>query len=112
MKNKALVAGSSAMMILELIQNEDMYGYQITEQLRTRSENAFEMKAGTLYPILHSLEKDELVTSYEKSCNGKLRKYYSITPKGKEMLDSKKKDWTEFINAVLKVMGGKDIEGI
>ncbi|MBQ9605272.1 MAG: helix-turn-helix transcriptional regulator, partial [Firmicutes bacterium] len=77
--NKSLLAGSTSMLILELVRNEDMYGYQITERLRTISDNTFDIKAGTLYPLLHSLEKDGLVSVYEQPVNGKLRKYYAIT---------------------------------
>lgn len=104
MKNKSLMSGSAAMMVLGLIYREDMYGYQITEQLKNKSDNTFDIKAGTLYPILHSLEKDGFVTSYEKVFNGKLRKYYSITEEGIKEYDRKKSEWTDFFNAVKKVL--------
>ena len=104
MTNKNLMAGSASMMILGLIYREDMYGYQITEKLKEKSDNTFVIKAGTLYPILHSLEKDGFVTSYEKVFNGKLRKYYSITDEGVKEYDRKKSEWTDFFNAVIKVM--------
>ena len=54
--DKALVSGSMAMMILKLLSEKDMYGYEMIDTLRKRSENVFELKAGTLYPLLHSLE--------------------------------------------------------
>ncbi|MBR6400761.1 MAG: PadR family transcriptional regulator [Firmicutes bacterium] len=98
------MAGSASMMVLGLIYREDMYGYQITEQLKNKSDDAFNIKAGTLYPILHSLEKDGFVTSYEKVFNGKLRKYYSITEEGVKEYDKKKSEWTDFFNAVKKVL--------
>lgn len=104
MGNKNLMAGSAAMMVLGLIYREDMYGYRITELLKEKSDNTFNIKAGTLYPILHSLEKDGFVTSYEKVSNGKLRKYYSITEAGAKEYDRKKSEWTEFFNAVVKVL--------
>ena len=104
MTNKNLMAGSASMMILGLIYREDMYGYQITEKLKEKSDNTFVIKAGTLYPILHSLEKDGFVTSYEKVFNGKLRKYYSITDEGVKEYDREKSEWTDFFNAVIKVM--------
>ena len=104
MTNKNLMAGSASMMVLGLIYREDMYGYQITEQLKNKSDDAFNIKAGTLYPILHSLEKDGFVTSYEKVFNGKLRKYYSITEEGVKEYDKKKSEWTDFFNAVKKVL--------
>ena len=55
--DKALLSGSTAMLILSIIENEDMYGYQMIETLREKSNNIFDFKAGTLYPLLHSLEE-------------------------------------------------------
>ena len=54
--DRNLVQGSMAMMILRLLETKDMYGYEMIEALRERSNNVFELKAGTLYPLLHSLE--------------------------------------------------------
>ena len=64
--DKTLLAGSTGMMVLKLLEQEDMYGYQMIETLRERSEHSFDLKAGTLYPLLHSLEEKELIRSYEK----------------------------------------------
>ena len=54
--DKSLVSGSMSMLILRLLSEKDMYGYEMIDTLRKRSENVFELKAGTLYPLLHSLE--------------------------------------------------------
>ena len=51
--DKGLMAGSGTMLVLVLLEGSDMYGYQIIEELARRSNNTFEMKEGTLYPILH-----------------------------------------------------------
>ena len=56
--DKGLIAGSSTLLVLSLLEGCDMYGYQMIEELARRSNDAFQMKEGTLYPILHSLEKD------------------------------------------------------
>ena len=53
------------MMILRLLTEKDMYGYEMIDTLKKRSENVFELKAGTLYPLLHGLEEKQFVTSYE-----------------------------------------------
>ena len=103
--DKGLVAGSSTMLILSLLESGDMYGYQMIEELARRSNDAFQMKEGTLYPILHGLEKDGCVESFERTSeSGRMRKYYRITPKGLEMLREKQEMWavfTEKVNAVL-----------
>jgi PadR family transcriptional regulator, regulatory protein PadR len=104
--NKGLMSGSTALLVLHLIGIRDMYGYEIVKELETRSENVFSLKEGTLYPILHSLEKDGLVTSYESVADtGKQRKYYSITKKGSTGLAMKKTEWKAFSRGVEKVIG-------
>ena len=60
MLNKSLIQGSLSMLILRLLDEKDMYGYEMIETLRSRSENVFELKAGSLYPLLHTLEANNL----------------------------------------------------
>ena len=61
---KSLVSGSMTMLTLKLLSEKDMYGYEMIETLRNRSQNVFELKAGTLYPLLHGLEEKGMVTGY------------------------------------------------
>ena len=82
--DRSLVSGSMAMMILKLLSEKDMYGYEMIDTLRQRSENVFELKAGTLYPLLHNLEDKHFVVSYEEEVPGKVRKYYRITKEGRK----------------------------
>ena len=58
--DKGLVAGSSTLLILSLLEHGDLYGYQMIEELARRSNDVFQMKEGTLYPILHALEKGNI----------------------------------------------------
>ena len=69
--DKSLVSGSTSMLILRLLEEKDMYGYEMIEELRRKSENVFELKAGTLYPLLHGMETKGLLSSYEKEESGK-----------------------------------------
>ena len=87
---KSLVSGSMTMLILKLLSEKDMYGYEMIDTLRQKSQNVFELKAGTLYPLLHGLEDKGMLRVYEKEYAGKIRKYYSITQSGMNMLDRKK----------------------
>ena len=87
---KSLVSGSMTMLILKLLSEKDMYGYEMIDTLRQKSQNVFEMKAGTLYPLLHSLEDKGLLTVYEQAAGGKTRKYYSLTKDGKGLLENGK----------------------
>ena len=63
---KTLQQGNAAMLVLALLKQEEMYGYQMIEELARRSNNVFQMKEGTLYPILHGLERDKLVTAIQR----------------------------------------------
>lgn len=105
--DKSLMAGSTTMLILKLLDTEDMYGYQMIEELERRSQNVFTLKAGTLYPILHSLEQGGMVESYDRLSEGKrTRKYYSITKKGKKLFKEKQEEWDCYTTSVNQVLGG------
>ncbi len=104
--DKTLISGSMSMLLLKLLEEKDMYGYEMIETLRSRSNQVFELKAGTMYPLLHTLEDKGLLSVYEKEVNGKVRKYYSITGEGTRCLKGKKKEWQQYINAVNSVLGG------
>ena len=102
--SKELSAGTIPTMILSVIKSEDMYGYKIVKTLEARSENAFTLKEGTLYPILHSMEKEDLLESYWETADGRKRKYYHITKKGKKHLAEKAAEFEEFSTTVRKVL--------
>lgn len=103
---KSLISGSTAMLIMKLLEEKDMYGYEMIETLREKSENVFELKAGTLYPLLHMLEEKRYLTSWEQDAGGKTRKYYGLTKAGKKQLAKKEEEWKEYSRAVVKVLGG------
>ena len=110
--NKELTKGSTAMLVLSVISKGDMYGYQIIKVIGTSSDSVFEMHEGTLYPILHALEKDKCLASYWCEAEGRRRKYYKITDKGLIQLAEKEKEWKEFSTAVGKVLGGAELVGV
>ena len=91
---------------MKLLEKENMYGYQMIKELQSKSENIFELKEGTLYPILHLLEEKGYITSYWDESTSKKRKYYSITKKGRDVLKEKEEEWKIFSNGVNKVIGG------
>lgn len=102
--DRTLTSGSMSMLILRLLSEKDMYGYEMIDTLRKRSENVFELKAGTLYPLLHSLEEKNYLTSYEQEVLGKVRKYYSITKEGCRFLEKKRSEWDLYAKAVTNVL--------
>jgi PadR family transcriptional regulator, regulatory protein PadR len=99
--------GSTAVMILRLLAEKPMYGYQIVKELQTRSEGYFELEQGTLYPALHRLEKDNLVQSqWEVVEEGPSRKYYRITEQGRTELEKSAQQWSDFSRNLLKLLDG------
>lgn len=105
--NKNFITGSTTMLILSLLKSCDMYGYQMIEELEKRSENIFTFKAGTLYPILHTLEQQSMIESYETETDSQRpRKYYRITEQGIKSFGEKKTEWDKYSTAVNQVLGG------
>lgn len=102
--DKSLLTGSMTMLILKLLSEKDMYGYEMIDTLRKKSQNVFELKAGTLYPLLHGLEEKGMLKVYEQEFLGKTRKYYSITKEGKKLLKSKTEEWKEYSGAIANVL--------
>lgn len=104
---KNLVPGSAQMLLLRLLAERDMYGYQMIEELARRSNDTFQMQEGTLYPILHALEKGKYLSSYQQQApTGRMRKYYKLTRKGRELLKDKKDEWEKFRQGVTDVLTG------
>ena len=105
--DKSILSGNTTMLVLKLLENRDMYGYQIIEELSQKSKELFQLKTGTLYPLLHGLENDGIVVSYDESADtGRIRKYYKITSKGKGLLAKKEQEWQEYTSAVGRVLSG------
>lgn len=104
--DRSLLSGSAAMLVMRLLSEKDMYGYQITEELSVRSQNVFQMKSGTLYPLLHTLEQKGWVRAYEQTEGGRERRYYSITDSGRKALAEKQEEWASYSTAVGRVLGG------
>ena len=103
--DKSLVSGSTTMLLLKLLSEKDMYGYEMIIELARRSQDTFQMKEGTLYPILHTLEKEKCLTSYQQMApTGRMRKYYRITPLGRKLLTEKRAEWAQFAQGVDQVL--------
>lgn len=105
--NKELLKGTTTLFILQLLEDGDKYGYEMTKELEQRSDSLFTLKEGTLYPILHMLESEGMIEAYwEETTSARKRKYYRITKKGKGLLVDKKQEWLDYSKGVMKVLGG------
>ena len=103
---KSLLSGSTPLLILSLLKDGDKYGYEMVAELAKRSDDTFLLKEGTLYPLLHTLEKNRWVKSYTKETpSGRERKYYRLTDEGQAQLEYKEKEWQLFSEKVNAVLG-------
>ncbi|MEW8957135.1 PadR family transcriptional regulator [Clostridium sp.] len=103
--SKELIKGSTSVLILSLLQRKEMYGYEMIKEIELKSSGVFSFKEGTLYPILHSLEKDTIIESYwEEGDSKRKRKYYRITREGRVYLKEKQEEWDVFKSSVDKVL--------
>ncbi|MFC0342792.1 MULTISPECIES: PadR family transcriptional regulator [Epilithonimonas] len=84
MNKNSLYKGTLQNIILKLLSKEvKMYGYQMTQRAKELTEGELEMTEGALYPLLHKLEADGIITSEIQEINGRNRKYYLLSDKGK-----------------------------
>ena len=105
--DKNLLSGSTTLLVLSLLSTGDKYGYEMIAELDERSDHTFTLKEGTLYPILHGLEKEGAVKSYTREADtGRTRKYYRITRKGLKALEEQKKEWVAFSEKVNAILAG------
>ncbi len=102
--------GSTTLLILSVLSVEPMYGYQIIQELAQRSNGYFEMKEGLLYPLLHRMQREELVSSEWQTMSGeRRRKYYTITGAGRRALKEQSQEWQVFMHQLQGILAGVDL---
>ena len=100
-QRRELIKGNSDSLLLFLLGQQPMYGYQIIKELEKRSQGYFKFKEGTLYPALHRLEKAGLMLGkWQMLSNGRPRRYYHITAKGRSKLAVEQTQWQDFLKAM------------
>lgn len=100
-----LMKGSTKTLILAIVSHDDAHGYHIIREIRRKSADALVCGEGSIYPALHALEKDGLISgSWDQSDSGHERKQYRITKKGQRALKTALREWKQFVNAVNKVV--------
>jgi PadR family transcriptional regulator PadR len=103
--NKELMKGCTVILILSSLERKSMYGYEMIKEIEKKSNGVFEFKEGTLYPILHSLEANNMIESYwDESEGARKRKYYRITVDGKKEVKDKQQEWKMLTEAMDQVL--------
>ena len=105
MRRQEMLKGNTETLLLALLENEAMYGYQIAKEVDQRSSGYFAFKEGTLYPALHRLERANLIEGrWEDTPNNVRRRYYIITVKGQKALSDRLSEWQQFSLAMNSIM--------
>ena len=104
--NKRLFQGFICLHILHHANNEPFFGTWMMEEL---AEHGYKLSPGTMYPILHNLEKEGLLNQYSENYEGKIRKYYAITEAGKQELSEAKSYLNELVSEIGLERGGRDV---
>ena len=103
--DSGLLSGTVEMLILEVISRAPSYGYEIVQKVNVRSDGYFDLKEGSLYPALHRIERQKLLSSFWQQVDGRRRKYYKITARGRKALKERRKDWADFAVSINDVLG-------
>ena len=108
MYSSELVRGTLKTVVLKILDEQPrMYGYQLSKEVKERTENKIILTEGALYPILHKLQKDDLVTSEEEMIGKRVRKYYRLTEKGKRISTQKTMELLDFMQTLALFIKGK-----
>lgn len=111
--NPSFMNGVPELLILKLLEQGDMYGYEIVQAIRSRTGEEIAVGEGVVYPVLHGLEQDGALTSRRKTVNGRSRVYYMVTPAGLRRFAERAQAWTNLTHAIQKVLtGGQHGEAI
>lgn len=102
---REMMRGAGPTAVMQLLSSGEMYGYEIVESLTKQSKGVFELGQSTLYPMLYNLESKGLVSSREKKAeNGRKRRYYKLTAKGKKKLEADREQWAAIMKG-MKAIG-------
>jgi PadR family transcriptional regulator PadR len=108
--NPNFMNGVPELLILRLLEQEEMYGYEIVQAIRDRTDAVIAVGEGVVYPVLHGLEHDGALKSRRKTVNGRSRIYYSITPAGLRRLTDLSKSWTSLTAAIQTMLKGEQYD--
>ena len=104
--NPSFMAGVPELLVLRLLQDREMYGYEIVAAVAAATGQVVTPKEGVIYPLLHDLEKAGLLRAQRRPAGGRTRVYYTLTSKGVRRLFDLTDDWTRMTRAIQHVLKG------
>lgn len=104
--NPAFMTGVPEILILRLLADREMYGYELVQAIEAATGEAIKLGEGVVYPVLHALEESGCLRSRRKPVSGRTRVYYAVTAAGKKRLATVTRDWERITRAVAQVLEG------
>ncbi len=104
--NPNFMNGVPELLILRLLKDREMYGYELVQAIRTTTRDAITLGEGVVYPVLHGLEKDGALKSRRKAVSGRTRVYYTVTPAGQRRLSTLVTNWTKLNDVIATTLNG------
>jgi PadR family transcriptional regulator, regulatory protein PadR len=104
--NPNFMNGVPELLILKLLAQQEMYGYEIVQAIRSRTDAVIAIGEGVVYPVLHGLERDGALKSRRKTVGGRSRVYYAVTGQGSRRLAELSSAWTNLTGAIQKMLAG------
>ena len=102
--NPNFLNGVPELVVLRLLSQREMYGYEIVRAIQSRTKDSFSFGEGCIYPLLHYLEQTRAVSSRRKEVDGRSRYYYRLTPRGTRRLAELAREWNEVAAGVSLLM--------
>jgi PadR family transcriptional regulator PadR len=107
-KNPSFMAGIPEFLVLRLLADREMYGYEIARAIKIATQEALSLGEGVLYPALHAMEARGLLRSRATQVEGRVRVYYGLTARGRTRLARLTKDWRRLSLGVESLLGSAD----
>jgi PadR family transcriptional regulator, regulatory protein PadR len=104
--NTNFLSGVPELMVLRLLQDREMYGYEIVQAIQVQSNGTLSFGEGVVYPVLHGLEKDGALKSRRREVGGRSRVYYSLNSRGVRRLSDQTDTWNSTTQAIQSVLKG------
>lgn len=99
-----LLKGTLPLLVLSVLREDELYGYEIAQRIRERSGELFAPSEGSLYPALHRLEREgALAATWRASERGPRRRYYAITPAGEALFADASREWDMLAGGVTRM---------
>ena len=105
--NPSFLNGVPELLVLRLLAQREMYGYQIVEEIRRQTLEELTFGEGCIYPYLHHLEAERQVSCTRREVEGRSRNYYQLTPRGRKRLEELSTEWKRVTMGVGLLLGGR-----